>query len=81
MGIELIELEVRVAASVDVRGTLAIDRTVPVAFQAITCEIRMKVKDETPPKQVARLQIATQKCCIIQQTLRAPPLVKTTFIQ
>jgi uncharacterized OsmC-like protein len=80
MGIELIELEVRVTASVDVRGTMAIDRTVAVGFQAITCDIRMKVKDGTPPKQVARLQVAAQKCCVVQQTLRLPPLVKTTFI-
>ncbi len=80
MGIELLELEVRVTASVDVRGTMAIDRTVPVGFQAMSCDVRMKVKEGTLPKQVERLQVVAQKCCVVQQTLKSPPLVKTTFL-
>ena len=81
MGIELIELQVRVSASVDVRGAMAIDSTVPVGFQAISCDVRMKVKEGTPPNKVARLQIAAKKCCVVQQTLKSPPLVKTTFME
>lgn len=80
MGIELVELEVRVAASVDVRGTMAIDRTVPVGFQAMSCDVKMKAKEGTQPKQMERLQVAAQKCCVVQQTLKSPPLVKTTFM-
>ena len=81
MGIELIELEVRVTASVDVRGTMAIDSTVPVGFQAMSCDVKMKVKEGTQPKQVERLQVAAKKCCVVQQTLKSPPPVKTTFIK
>ncbi len=81
ISIELIELEVRVTASVDVRGTMAIDSTVPVGFQAMSCDVKMKVKEGTQPKQVERLQVAAKKCCVVQQTLKSPPPVKTTFMK
>jgi uncharacterized OsmC-like protein len=80
MNIELLELEVRVTATVDVRGTLAMDPAVPVGFQAMTCDVKIKVKEGTPARQMQRLQIAAQQCCVVQQTLKAPPVVKTTFI-
>ncbi len=79
MGVELLELEVRVTATVDVRGTLAIDPDVPVGFQAMTCDVRMKVKEGTEPKKVERLRVAAEKCCVVQQTLKSPPPVETTF--
>ena len=44
MGIDLLELEVRVTARADVRGTLAMDRNVPVGSQEMTCEVMMKVE-------------------------------------
>jgi len=79
LGIELLELEVRVTATVDVRGTMAMDRAVPVGFQTMTCDVRMMVKEGAQPRQVERLQVAAQQCCVVQQTLKSPPLVKTTF--
>lgn len=80
LGIELLEVEVSVTATADVRGTLAMDRTVPVGFQSIRCEVKMRVKDGTPQQQVERLQVAAKHCCVVQQTLKSPPLVETTFI-
>jgi uncharacterized OsmC-like protein len=80
MDIELLELEVSVTATADVRGTLAMDRTVPVGFQAMKCDVRMKVKDGTPARQVKRLQVAAKQCCVVQQTLKSPPPVETTFV-
>lgn len=79
LGIELLELEVRVTASADVRGTMAMDASVPVGFQSMTCDVRMTVKDGTPPALLQRLQVAAEKCCVVQQTLKFPPPVKTTF--
>jgi len=79
LGIELLELEVRVTATADVRGTLAMDSAVPVGFQSIVCEVKMKVKDGTSPRLLQRLQVAAEKCCVVQQTLKSPPPVKTTF--
>ncbi|BBB26052.1 OsmC family protein [Amphritea japonica] len=80
MEIELLELEVRVTATADVRGALAMDRAVPVGFQAMTCEVKMKVKEGTPLKQLERLQVAAKECCVVQQTLKSPPPVTTTFM-
>ena len=79
LGIELLELEVRVTASVDVRGTMAMDASVPVGFQSMTCDVRMKAKEGTTPDLLQRLQIAAERCCVVQQTLKSPPPVKTTF--
>ena len=79
LGVELLELEVRVTASVDVRGTMAMDASVPVGFQSMTCDVRMKAKEGTTPDLLQRLQIAAERCCVVQQTLKSPPPVKTTF--
>ncbi|MDX2453800.1 OsmC family protein [Desulfosarcina sp.] len=80
MNIELLDLVVRVTATADVRGTLMMDRNVPVGFQAMKCEVKMKVKEGTPPRQLERLQVAAKECCVVQQTLKSPPPVKTTFL-
>lgn len=81
LGVELTALEVRVTATVDVRGTMAMDRAVPVGFQAMTCDVRLQVKDGTPPELVRKLQVAAEQCCVVQQTLKSPPVVQTTFTQ
>lgn len=47
MNIELLDLEVRVTAIADVRGTLMMDRSVPVGFQAMKCEVKMRVKERS----------------------------------
>ena len=75
----LLALSVRVRASVDVRGAMALDKDVPVGFQSITCEIELRAKDGTPPEMLDRLHKAAERCCVVQQTLRAPPPVRTTF--
>ncbi|MGF1701492.1 OsmC family protein [Photobacterium makurazakiensis] len=79
MGIELVELEVNVTATADVRGALMMDKLVPVGFQKMTCEVKMKVSEGTDSKQLERLQSAAKACCVVQQTLKSPPSVETTF--
>jgi len=79
LGVELLELEVRVNATVDVRGTMAMDPSVPVGFQSMTCDVRLKAKDGTPTDLLRKLQIAAERCCVVQQTLKSPPPVKTKF--
>jgi uncharacterized OsmC-like protein len=80
MNIELLELEVKVTATADVRGTLMMEKVVPVGFQKMKCEVRMKVNEETEPRQIERLQSVAKACCVVQQTLKSPPPVETTFI-
>ena len=79
LGVELTELEVRVTAAADVRGAMAMDPAVPVGFQSITCDVRLKAKEGTPPELLEKLSVAAERCCVVQQTLKAPPVVKTSF--
>ncbi len=79
LGVELIALEVRVKASADVRGAMAMQKDVPVGFQSITCDIDLKAKEGTPLEMLEKLRIAAVRCCVVQQTLRHPPPVQTTF--
>ena len=79
LGIELIALEVRVTAQVDVRGALGMEAEVPVGFQSMTCDIHLKVQEGTPPKLLDVLRSAAQRCCVVQQTLHQPPPVTTRF--
>jgi uncharacterized OsmC-like protein len=79
MGIELIALEVHVKATVDVRGALGIDTTVPVGFQSITCNIHLEAKEGTPPQMLENLRAAAQRCCVVGRTLEQPTPVTTLY--
>lgn len=80
LGVEILSLQVRVSAQVDVRGTLGIE-DVPVGFQSMTCDIDLTVREGTPDKLLKSLQLAAQRCCVVQQTLYHPPPVTTRFGQ
>lgn len=79
LGVELAHLEVKVTAIVDVRGTLMMDPGVPVGFQSISCDVHYSAKEGTPPALLRKLESVAQHCCVVQQTLKSPPPVDTTF--
>lgn len=79
LGVELESLVVEVTADADVRGAMAIDRQVPVGFQAMRCDVRLRAKAGTSPELLEKLRVAAERCCVVQQTLRNPPPVQTTF--
>lgn len=79
LGIELEFVDVEVKAEVDVRGTMAIEQLVPVGFQSISCKVRIGAKEGTNLKLLSKLQEAAEHCCVVQQTLRTPPPIDTTF--
>lgn len=79
LGVELVFLEVRVAADVDVRGTLNMSPDVPVGFQSMRCDVQFKVKEGTPADLIKALTFAAKRCCVVQQTLKTPPKVETSF--
>ena len=79
LGVQIIQLEVIVTATADVRGTMALDPGVPVGFQSITCDVRFAVTEGTHPHLIQKLQVAAERCCVVQQTLKSPPGVQTTF--
>jgi uncharacterized OsmC-like protein len=79
LGITLESLEVEVSGDVDVRGTLAIDAQVPVGFQAMRCVVRLKAAKGTNPRLLDKLRVASQRSCVVGQTLLHSPSVETTF--
>ena len=79
IGVELESLKVTVSANVDVRGTLAMNNRVPVGFQDIHCDVQLKARSDTPAALLEKLQAAAVQSCVIQQTLKNPPPVKTSF--
>jgi len=79
LGVELESLAVEVTGDVDVRGTMAVDLQVPVGFQAMRCEVRLRAKDGTDPRLLEKLRVAAERSCVVQQTLRNPPRVETAF--
>ena len=79
LGITLEALEVEVTGDVDVRGTLAMNAEVPVGFRAMRCAVRLKAREGTEPRLLEKLRIASERSCVVQQTLLHPPRVQTTF--
>ena len=72
-GIALDTLEVQVDAMVDVRGTLLVDRSVPVGFQKIEVGVRLSTTDATPAEMIERLMKAAEHSCVVLQTMRNGP--------
>jgi hypothetical protein len=79
LGVELEFLTVEVTGDVDVRGAMAIDNQVPVGFQSMRCNVRFRAVEGTNPELLEKLRVAAERCCVVQQTLRNPPPVQTTF--
>ena len=68
--IALLTLEVTVEAHVDVRGTLLIDRTVPVGFQKIDVVVLIDAAGDVEPRKIDILLKAAEHSCVVIQTLR-----------
>lgn len=68
--IELLLLEVTVEAHVDVRGTLLVDRAVPVGFQKINAVVRIDAAGAVEPRKIDILLKAAERSCVVIQTLR-----------
>jgi uncharacterized OsmC-like protein len=57
----------------DARGTLGIDRSVPVGLSDIT--LRFEVDSDADPAKLQRMIQTTERYCVILQTLRNPPRI------
>jgi uncharacterized OsmC-like protein len=79
LGIELEDLEVEVSGELDVRGTLAIDRAVPVGFQRLATALRVRPAPGTSPRLLEQLAAATEQLCVVLDTVRRGVAVDVTF--
>jgi uncharacterized OsmC-like protein len=57
----------------DARGTLGIDRSVPVGLSDIS--LRFEIDSDADPAKLARMIQITERYCVILQTLRNPPRI------
>ncbi|TDS13571.1 putative OsmC-like protein [Maribacter caenipelagi] len=69
LGIELIETKIRANAQVDVRGTLMIDKSVPVGFQSLHIDALIIAKN-TNEKLLNTLLKGAKHSCIVYQTIK-----------
>ncbi|MDQ3896129.1 MAG: OsmC family protein [Actinomycetota bacterium] len=77
MGVPIDSVEVAVEGDLDLRGTLGIDRHVPVGFSAIRLHFGVDAPDATA-EQLASVLEKTERYCVVLQTLTAPPAVAAT---
>ena len=81
MGVAIDFLEVETKAELDVRGTLLVDRSVPVGFQSMQCHVNILVEDGTHSELVEKLITAAEHSCVVLQTLRSDIAIETTVIK
>lgn len=71
MGVTLHRARIIAEAEWDARGTLGVDRTVPVGLACIS--LTFDLDTDADPPTIERLLASTERYCVILQTLRAPP--------
>lgn len=79
MGIQLEELEVEATGDLDLRGTLGMDREVPIGFSGIRCQTRVRIKDDGRPERAKRLLENAERYCVVLNTLRGGVPVDSSF--
>ena len=67
--------KVRAEGEVDFRGTLGVDRTVPVGFRAI--RLIFELDTDAPQDKLDKLAQLTERYCIVFQTLAGQPQLTT----
>jgi len=73
MGITFKKARVIAEGECDFRGTLGIDKSVPVGFQAI--RLTFDIDTDAPQEQINQLIKLSERYCVVYQTLmRAPPI-------
>jgi uncharacterized OsmC-like protein len=78
-GIDLRDARVVAEGDIDMRGTLAIAQDVPVGFREI--RLRFELDSDAPDEKLDRLIEATERYCVVLQTLRQPTSVRSTRVR
>jgi len=65
---------VRAEGDLDCRGTLGIDREVPVGFRSI--RLGFDLESSAPDEDLDELVAATKRYCVVYQTLVVPPQIE-----
>jgi uncharacterized OsmC-like protein len=68
---------VRAEGDLDFRGTMGVDREVPVGFRDI--RLFFDLESDAPEQDLAALMATTERYCVVLQTLRTPPSIEASF--
>lgn len=79
MGIELEAVDVQVEIDWDFRGTMGVDREVPVGATGIRMRTRVQLKEGIDPERARRMLGSAERYCSTLQTLRNGVNVTTDF--
>ena len=79
LGVELASVEVDVKIHWDFRGTMGVDRDVPVGATGIEMRSKAKVKEGVDGERAKRFLASAERYCSTLQTLRNGVEVKTDF--
>jgi uncharacterized OsmC-like protein len=74
MGLELRSVTGSVAGAFDARGTLGLDRAVPVGVRDVV--VTFVVDAEADETALQRLATATERYCVVGQSLAQPPRIE-----
>ena len=79
MGIELESVETDVRIHWDFRGTMGVDRDVPVGATSVEMRTRVRLNEGVDPKRAERLLASAERYCSTLQTLRSGVRVASDF--
>jgi uncharacterized OsmC-like protein len=79
LGVQILDLRVEVTGEVDVRGALAIDRSVKVGFRSMNCHVHVRVPQSTEQPRLAALRKQAEASCVTLDTLRSGVPVAVDF--
>jgi uncharacterized OsmC-like protein len=77
IGIPLRDGVVRAEGDLDFRGTLGVNKDVPVGFQHI--RLYFDLDSDASEEQLATLKRLTERYCVVYQSLRRPPEIEVTL--
>jgi len=75
LGVSLKDARISAEGDLDFRGTLGVAKDAPVGFREI--RLRFELETDAPPEQQKKLIELTERYCVVLQTLRQPPPVRT----
>jgi uncharacterized OsmC-like protein len=75
LAINLKDATVSAEGDLDFRGTLGVAKDAPVGFREI--RLRFELDTDAPPEQQKKLIELTERYCVVLQTLRQAPPVRT----
>lgn len=74
MGVEVRGADLRADGWWDARGTLGVDRSAPVGVQDVV--VTITVDTDAADEDLARLARATERYCVVGQSLATPPAIR-----